>query len=65
MNPHATIMMTRTNADGTQETFPLSEIECQWFALCSNPSDTFLDHPILGDVPICKRCFEKIETLSR
>jgi len=60
-----TIIMTRTNEDGTEEKFPISEIVCQWFRDCKKPSETIEFHPILGDVPICKRCSEKVARLSR
>lgn len=29
---------------------------CEYFALCMNPSDGVVIHPILGDVPTCTRC---------
>jgi hypothetical protein len=29
---------------------------CQWFALCDNPANGTVLHPILGDVPTCRRC---------
>jgi len=36
---------------------------CQWFALCTNEATMTRPHPILGDVPICERCNDKIERL--
>jgi hypothetical protein len=33
---------------------------CQWWLNCDNPATTVRSHPILGDVPICKRCDDKI-----
>jgi hypothetical protein len=38
-------------------------VPCQWFALCENVATTTRNHPILGDVPICTRCDEKVERL--
>jgi len=38
---------------------------CQWFLLCKNKAVKTRDHVILGAVPICKRCDDKIEFLSR
>lgn len=29
---------------------------CRWFALCTNSATATEAHPILGAVPICKRC---------
>lgn len=43
---------------GTEET------TCRWFARCDNPATGTRPHPILGDVPICDRCREKIERLE-
>ena len=37
---------------------------CAWFALCPNAATRTRSHPVLGDVPICDRCDDKIERLS-
>lgn len=37
---------------------------CGWFALCENKSVKTRPHPVLGDVPICKRCDNKIEEMK-
>jgi hypothetical protein len=37
---------------------------CQWFALCDQPATGTMPHPILGDVPICDRCREFVESNS-
>jgi hypothetical protein len=37
---------------------------CQWFLLCTNPATSTMPHPILGAVPICQRCTDKVEALS-
>lgn len=38
-----------------------SEAEtCEWFALCPNPADGTVSHPVLGDVPTCTRCADKL-----
>lgn len=38
----------------------LVTILCNWFALCPNPADGRVDHPVLGAVPTCKRCADKL-----
>lgn len=38
---------------------------CKWFLLCENEATTTRSHPILGDVPICKRCDDKIAAIER
>ncbi|QSM01181.1 hypothetical protein SEA_NANOSMITE_157 [Mycobacterium phage Nanosmite] len=43
---------------------PDYEAPCQWFARCENPANGLRDHPTLGQVPICKRCDEKVEALQ-
>lgn len=42
---------------------PDYETVCMWWAKCTNPANTLKDHPVLGKVPICKRCAEKLERL--
>jgi hypothetical protein len=34
---------------------------CKWFLRCDNPATETKPHPILGDVPICRRCAEKMK----
>ena len=38
--------------------------ECEWFAMCNNAATTTEPHPILGDVPICKRCADKLQNID-
>lgn len=40
-------------------TRPINATICQWYARCYNPIAGTTPHPILGDVPICKRCADK------
>ena len=37
---------------------------CEWFTLCFNEATTTRSHPILGDVPICQRCQDKMDRLA-
>lgn len=37
---------------------------CAWFLKCDNLATTTRRHPILGNVPICERCNNKVENLS-
>jgi hypothetical protein len=34
---------------------------CEWFALCTRPADGVVAHPIIGPVPTCQRCAERME----
>jgi hypothetical protein len=34
-------------------------LQCEWFAKCTNGTLQVVDHPILGQVPACKRCIGK------
>lgn len=36
------------------------QVGCRWFARCDLPADGIVKHPILGDVPTCKRCAGKL-----
>jgi hypothetical protein len=33
---------------------------CEWFALCDHVAAGVVSHPILGDVPTCQRCADKL-----
>lgn len=35
-------------------------VACHWFALCDHPATSLREHPVLGAVPICTRCEEKV-----
>ncbi|GMA42418.1 hypothetical protein [Mobilicoccus caccae] len=39
---------------------PAPAIKCQWFALCPNPPAGTIAHPILGEVPACQRCADRM-----
>lgn len=34
---------------------------CEWFALCANDAEGAVMHPILGPVPTCRRCADKMD----
>lgn len=33
---------------------------CQYFALCDNPAEGVVPNPILGNVPCCQRCADRV-----
>jgi hypothetical protein len=33
---------------------------CEWFALCARQADGYAVHPIIGAVPICQRCGDRM-----
>ena len=39
--------------------------KCKWFMHCDNPAIARRSHPILGAVPICKRCKARIERIDK
>ena len=39
-------------------------VTCQWFLLCENEATTTEPHPVLGAVPICGRCADKVARLG-
>jgi hypothetical protein len=45
--------------DNTTLRVQMAISNCQWYARCYNPIAGTTPHPILGDVPICKRCATK------
>jgi hypothetical protein len=34
---------------------------CEWFALCDHEAIARVPHPVLGSVPICQRCAERLD----
>jgi hypothetical protein len=34
---------------------------CEWFALCDHEAVGYADHVIVGYVPICQRCADKLD----
>lgn len=38
---------------------------CEWYALCDRPAAHQVRHPILGTVPTCQRCVDKLELADR
>jgi hypothetical protein len=34
---------------------------CRWFALCDHEAVGTVPHPVLGDVPACQRCVDKLD----
>lgn len=42
-----------------------NEQTCQCFLLCNNKATTAIQHPILGSVPACQRCADKLNNLAK
>lgn len=40
-------------------------ITCQWFALCTNEATLTVTHPVMGSVPCCQRCCDKLDMADR
>lgn len=40
-----------------------TEKTCQWYALCNRPVAVHLPHPVLGLVPTCQECADKVAAL--
>jgi len=38
--------------------------KCRAFLLCKNKASTFVKNAILGDVPSCQRCFDKMAKID-
>ena len=36
---------------------------CEWFALCDREATRYRDHPVLGQVPICDQCDDRVDRL--
>lgn len=34
---------------------------CEWFALCTYTADGKVHHPVLGWLPCCTRCADKLD----
>jgi hypothetical protein len=32
--------------------------DCRWFLGCTREAVTTLEHPLLGSVPVCQRCYD-------
>lgn len=39
-------------------------VACRWFLRCENTAVTERSHPVLGQVPICKRCNDKLNAIE-
>ena len=46
--------------DDHDEILCVKERVCAWFASCRNPADRLEQHPVLGAVPACDRCLERV-----
>jgi hypothetical protein len=51
--------MTMTTSELVAEREALET--CQWFFLCRSEATAAVRHPILGLVPVCDRCVDKLD----
>lgn len=49
----------RVYAPGSSDPEP-----CAWFARCTNLAIGLEPHPVLGAVPICGRCHDRVEAMK-
>ena len=38
---------------------------CKWFLRCDNPATGIMPHPVLGAVPICQSCADKVARITK
>ena len=59
------IDVIRTATDEVVDTTEMiTEPICQWFGLCGNPATSTERHFLVGDVPICETCADKLERMK-
>ncbi len=46
--------------DGSTCFLHQTAVPCLWFALCDHPAIGTVSHPIIGEVPTCQRCADKL-----
>jgi hypothetical protein len=46
-------------------TKPAPAPRCSWFLRCDNPATATEPHSVLGAVPICQRCADKLAVIKR
>jgi hypothetical protein len=44
----------------TERTRPDDGVTCRWFLQCDNPAVGVVRHSVLGNVPCCRRCADKL-----
>lgn len=49
---------------GASDEDGLQEVLCHWWALCPNPAVTDRHHAILGSVPICDECDQRLDMIE-
>lgn len=52
------------NTEEMREALKSGTVTCKWFALCENTATTTRPHGLLGDVPICEHCNDKMNKIG-
>ena len=63
MNNYTTVPQTYNGYVGEDGVVVLEVEEgepCRWFVLCDQYADVYVPHPILGNVPTCNLCVDRI-----
>lgn len=60
VSERTTLMSTALDVIESARKERQGEPRCKQFALCANSPDGTVTHPILGEVPTCQRCADKL-----
>jgi hypothetical protein len=57
--------MNRAQRRKSEQRQAMEGAACAWWLNCTNEAVTVEPHPILGKVPICARCRDKLRAIER